>query len=743
MKKLLLFPVLLSLCLTASAQVYQSPQVYGSISNLLARKPSSGAPFADIDTARYKWIEGSSAPTNQYILATPNGAGRWVQLVDNVPDREITIWQRVAIQGLTNYWAFGDSQTYGQTAVSHPYTDGANRIFAVYRYPNILASKYGLNLTNLAISGSGIAFTAGTSVNGSLGQLGALGTDWKGVVSGMHGYNDAGVQWGDIRSAREWFKAAQEATLARLFATNWTDATGTARAGTAQAGWTTTGTVSNDTVSVRAPFPPVNNPSSPRPALLLSGSQTLSFTAGGDVVIVFERWNQGGSLTVTTNGLLHGSVLLDTKGDGFSQVARQLPHAYWLRGLPSGTDVMVSNGVGTNRVLGVVYVGSPADSKDKFVILGAPIALRDRSVSFPGIVRAIGQSLVSAAQQFPLYQLALADANGRISQDMVPIDDPSHPDVQGQRVIADAFEGASMPSGSSAAATQLEEATILAPAAQFYGQSGSMNWNLPSLMLSFVTGEGYIDSYAGSNITARLPLNLRAKSTRFSGPLTVNSGFSGPSDYPPYPFIALIYTAGAGYVTALDGPSTLPVPLIFQGKNIEVQTGSFAVSGSTAQATNLPASSSIVLAETGSISYIDSYSNPQTSTFQPLQLRASRTVVSSGPLQAIGQVSTFPTMAANDSVVLSTIFGAGIITSVNPGATNWNQLQQRAESFLIQTLVDGSLSNAATQVIITNTGTAMGSGFLLRINDSNQVYEVKIGAAGSGPGGSGKALYIQ
>lgn len=697
------------------------------------------------------------------------------------------------LAGLTNLWTIGDSHTAGQLNIAGTsnWLSGGFML-TNYRYPNLLASRHSLNLTNLAVSGSAVSQgnpgTTGADLSSTLWQLSQVGPAWRGVMTVMHGYND-GYAWQDIASVQTWMESAQAASIAAAFSTNWAGPTGTNWYGAAVTGWTNGGTLYDEGVASKVVFPVSGALSANRSSILLTSGQSWGATLSGKIGLIFERWHNGGIVAIKTNGGVIAQQYLDTTGNGYAPTTRRLPSLHVLT-LDSSTPVAVESLSGTNVLLGVVWIGSPEDAAGKRLVMSASPPLGDYTIRSDGMIGAIGNALFRAGQRWRDYPIWLTFAGADIDpKSDVYSTDTAHPGPAGHVKFADGFEAATPASavGAQAARSQIESPQLRSSGGlQVYGGAGTgpdysrshgglsflggygtfldslgpgigSYSNLivrarnaafqqgavsvlgaspvgalpttPGIHLSIASGDGYFDTYDYGTATYYSSY-YRAKNHRFTqGSLSVSSATTLAADYLDDPAVHLSYSGGMGYLDTYDFSTATFYPINYRSLSHRFNNGSLSVLSATTLSADCPQVPGLHFSYGSGVGYVTAY-DYGTSDYKQLLLRGSVVQVPTGPFQVIGGVgSGYPT---NFGVVL---FTDGTNAFVRAAATNGYVplgLQGSAINLQIagttRASVDGSYSNNVTPLMVWDA-------------TSNALKRVNIGAEGTGPGG-GRALFL-
>ena len=654
-------------CFAAFAQ--RTPRVVDSAAALVALTPSATSPDVVVVATNantriqfryYPTASDSTNATSPYVYATSTGTGRWKEVrltgdltgvtidgsaVSSTGKLDITNGEPVVagvsigtntlakleINGLfplpanaTNYWAIGDSWTYGQFVTPQTWTSSGSPylMFSPLLYCNILSTDWGLNLTNRGVSGSRIARTSGAP-NSTLAQLNVLPSNWAGLVTVEHGYNDSTSEnYGATQRTHTLFRQAADAILARLFAADSANAQGLRADGTTISGWSASGTVSDAGNAGTAPFPVGGVSTNTVQLRTLTGSQTVSFS-GTNAFVVLENSSNGGIVEFRQGTNILARANLGTPGETYF-----LPQA--LLALNRSGTFTVTNVSGTNVLIGVGSVAAPTATVNRHVVLCTPGRLN--GLRWNSVATSIAGAFTVAVQDWQPYKVFLADVASRVDPDtMVPADDLNHPDPRGHIEIAKAISMSTRSPDDSqlnAPAARFLQGGLQVQGAQIYG--GQYKGG-PSVFLSMdSTEQGYLDSFDWSTTTYRM-LNIRARNVIVpNSGLTVSGGFSSVSQYPAGNSTVLAMSGGEGYLDSInyDGFVTLAYrPLNIRADSTRISGGGLTVSAGPTSTNDYPLGSFVQLAQAGDISYLDAlaFSGSSAATYNPLEIRAKLT----------------------------------------------------------------------------------------------------------------------
>ncbi len=685
-------------------------------------------------------------------------AGQMARLtsgVEYILESDLTTWTPVdnkqtgnpflfsVLAGYTNYWSIGDSHTYGGVVATTNWTS-ANRLLPEYRYPNIIASEYGLNLTNLAGNGTKIIFDTNSvsGRNNTMNQAKVLANDWSGVVSIMHGYNDAIIRRNQ-NAAFLNYRNAFQAVLARLFSTNYFNALGEYRDGTPFT-FSTDGTLNDDLFVGDQPFPSSDPATQTRHTLLLTGSQSISFTLTNAATLAFhfDLWRDGGDVFIYTNGFGAGSLSLLGQSD---QTTYQSPAVAIVSDIPANTSITITNQYGTNRFMAVSFLAGADDAaiKKRRVVLGNPIKTGN-GTRVDGWNGLIGRSAFQAAQYFADYPVWVADTSGRISTNtmLAAPYDYEHFNPIGQKAIAQAMmEARQVGSGASgvlqdrlvdtagfiADSVQVKKAITTidpVPGGMFGVYSAGVITDQPtnqptSLWIAW-DPQGNTNYYPGSSVEfARYhTLKLQASSVAVDEGSFAVLDVSGASNLPQKPALTLSLTrtplnfVDAGVTNLLElfesyvqswnwnTASNQALPLILQGSQTIIPNP-LQVEGTISSFVGLRTNVGAVIGRSGNRVYFDAakpwadatgpnqYPFTDNYEYYPLEVRTSGANFSQGSLQISG------------ASVMTNLFG---ITNLNlTSSSNVFALSQTGGAAFIQAVQVTNTSIVGTNSIITVT----------------------------------------
>jgi hypothetical protein len=352
-------------------------------------------------------------------------------------------------RSLTNYWAFGDSQTVGQmgSVLSTNWTDSAGRILPQYRYPNIIADKFGLNLTNGAYSGSGMRWTPAFDYGraGPFTQMGYyLPLDWKGLVSVMVGYNDSGAEYASNGWNRHFLNGAM-AMYGRALINDYV-ANGTNGSGVKYVGWNPGGPSVLTNYCDPAGCFPTNN-AFPMGQWGVANRMYTVFQGAGDYltiqstnhanVLVFYQTSQGnGQQWVMVGTNVVGTIFAETPAP---RDYENFAGAFLIRNIPTGVqNITVTNISGAGRIFAFGFLPELPASTDRTLIVGTPIELFSPQRS-AATLNAISRAELRAATLLADWNVGFADTQNAIdvTTDMIPGgSDPNHVTPSGQAHMA-------------------------------------------------------------------------------------------------------------------------------------------------------------------------------------------------------------------------------------------------------------------------------------------------------------------
>lgn len=525
--------------------------------------------------------------------------------------------------GVTNYWAIGDSWTYGQFVTPQPWTSsgGPYLMFSPLLYCNLLSSNWNLALNNRGVSGSRIARTT-NAPNSTLAQLNVVPANWSGLVTVEHGYNDSTSEnYGDPQRTHTLFRSAANAVIARLLASDFGNASGLRLDGTTLGGWSAGGTVSTGGSAGLAPFPTGSATTNLFTARTLTGSQTVTFSATNGAVWL-ENSSLGGTVQLWQGTNWIATANLSTPGELY-----YLPQV--LLGIGRSGTFTLTNVSGTNILIGAGSIAAPSATRNRFIALCSPGRLNgDR---WNTVATSIAGAYAAAVNDWQPYRVYFADVGSRIDPTtMVPSDDLNHPDPRGHIEIAKAIENATpRPADSqiNSPAPRFLQGGLQIQGAQIYG--GQYKGG-PSVFLSMAgDNNGYLDAFNWSTL-AYLPLNIRTRNVIIpNSGITISGGFSALSDYPIASFTSIGTSGGQGYLDAANynGSAITYLPLNVRAKSTRVSGGGLTVSNGPTGTNDYPAGAFTQLAVAGSIGYLDSLTFPgnAAATYIPLEIRAKVT----------------------------------------------------------------------------------------------------------------------
>lgn len=644
------------------------------------------------DQGTFVYGKTSARSTNAHSVIAADTDGQFLRVLPWQDERILrSPWLSAQAFGLTNLWTLGDSHTVGQINIagSSNWVDGGF-IKAAYRYPNILAARYGLTLSNLAVSGSaissGMAGAALADLSPTLQQLGKVGPNWAGVLTVMAGYND-GLNWQDAAQASRWFESAWAATIATAFATNWANASGTMHGGSGVSGWSTGGSVETEATASTALFPTASGITAARTALKLTAGQSWAATLGGRIGLILDRWPSGGVVSITTNGSTAGQLVLDTMGNGYAQTQRRLPTLFDVT-VPAGSTVGISSISGTNYLLGVVWIGSETDAWRKRLILSGSAPLGDTAIRSDGLINMIGASLARAAQRFAGYPVYVAAAGSAIDPDSdVYAGDLSHPGPAGQAKFAAAFDAATRANAAAAGAAMasVEQPVVRSSGGiQAFGSGLGADYSRPSASLFYVPSYGaFLDAQA-SGIGNWDTLNIRAYATRLtSGGLMVEGTAPNFGWLPTTPYIGLAVANSVGYLDAYaSGTTQVPIPMRYRAVNHGFANGAVSILSNSPTTDDLPALPGLHLSQVAGTNFIDALLPP--STYLTTIQRARSHRFDNGSVSILGNAATIDYLPTNPGMHLSQVAGTNFIDALQAPST-WLPLTVRASTVRVTT----------------------------------------------------------
>lgn len=616
-----------------------------------------------------------------------------------------------SLSGSSNLYTIGDSHTVGQVnipGVSNWVESGF--IKPGYRYPNILAGRWGLNLSNLAVSGSAISQgnpgTTGVELSSSLWQASQMGPRWSGVATVMHGYND-GYLWQDSASVLGWFESAQAATIATLFATNWAGPGGTNWDGVAVSGWSNTGTILDEGGSTagKALFPPAGGLGGNRTSVRLLTGNAWTASLSGRVGLVLERWMDGGVVAIFTNGVVMAQRVLDTRGNGYASTSRRLPVLHLLD-LPTATTVSVSGLSGTNLMLGVVWVGNPDDVANRRVVLSSSTPLGDTAIRSDGMIAGIGLAGFRAASTWKEWPLWVAAAGASIDpRSDVYSTDKSHPGPSGHRKLVEGFEQATRPAHDAAlsALGQIEVPYVRSYGAvqAFGGGAVGQDYSRPAASLSFAGGYGaFLDSMGGGlGVLSNLYLRGYNVAVQYGGLSVINSSTLGA--VPKVPALHLSFAGGEGYLDGYDYGASVWKPINYRSLSHRFNNGALSVLGATLSTNDMPQVPGLHLSYIGDQAYFDAY-NHSNGSFKVSNYRAKSHRFASGGVSVTGAYSSTNDAPQVGAAHLGFADGNAYLDAIDYGSNNWMHFNYRSKSHRFG---QGPLSVSASYLAVEDAPT--------------------------------------
>jgi hypothetical protein len=586
-------------------------------------------------------------------------------------------------QGVVNYWAIGDSQTYGAYATPQAYADydpstGIYRLFQDLRYPNIIASKFGLNLSNQAVSGQAFSYLPTNPING-LSQMRVLGVNNSGLVTCALGYNDGySYQFGQEAELSQAFRRAANAIIGRALAYTYTTPNGTKYGNTPDTSFSTTSsTIVDDGNAGKSPFPVTYNDSSTITRLILSGSQTVTFSATNPIVWV--------SLTSSPGrvDLYSGTNMIDSVYSTGSY-GYNLPVALIGHGL-SGTFTVKNITGSSNSVYAVGGIADSSAAQNKYVVMCAPTVLNGNPVKSRLV--SIGRSIRSAVSDWQSYQVYFADFASKVPSTSTPADDVNHPDPSGNRIMANAIINAIKPDVSVDAGSP--PVSFSDYGFSVYGDKSLSNQYVTNTAAHLFTSsdKSYIKSYNYGGSSYK-PLMLDARYVSSSrGPLSAQGQVSSLSDYPTGNSASFMISGGSAYYDNLysDGVSYNFIPLTIRSKYSVFSEGPIQVTSIYSSPTNLASGNSVVISNAGITSYIESVNvSGSTKTYNTLELygKSVNIGVGSGGLTVQGNFSSVSQYPSGNFTSLAMSGGTGYLDSLNntAGTTSFLPLVIRSSS---------------------------------------------------------------
>ena len=639
-------------------------RVVESVSDLIA---FTGFDGAHVQTLGYYTAGDGGGATYRWADALPSGVslgttwiagltGYWQNITPRDPSSGAVLPFAV-LSGITNYWALGDSQTIGQFALEHDFTDPSKVMYDQFKYANIIADKYGLNLTNRGVSGSRIAYTA-TAPGSVLAQANVIPAEWAGVVTVMSGYNDStSDNYGDTTRAHAMFRAAGTAIIARLLASDWINPQGLNSSGASVGTFATTGVVSDGGNAGKSPFPVGSPATDTRKLLTMTAGDTVTFSATNPVV-----WMQ----TSPTGGVAQlwqgTNQIAGIDTDTADTATYFLPQAMTGMGLTG--EFTVTNVSGTTVLMAVGSVKA-APEANRTIIIASPVRLGS-STRFDGVGAMIANALKSAAHDWAFYHVGYADTASKIDLNtMIPTGDPDHPGPRGHKAMAAAFEIAARPDALSSAGSPAPRYTD--QGFQIYGGLTSVSQYTPkkSILASVSGGIAYIDSYLPPS-GPYYPLTFRAKTTRFQqGSVIVAGSLASTADWPIDDFLELSTTSTPESIVSAvtyNGSSYTYNPILLRGKTTSVSSGPFQVQSTASAISDYKTGDSLTLSTSSGTSYVDSASSDGASlTYLPMELRAKTTAVTTGALQIQSSASATADYRTGNSLTLATTGGVSYV----------------------------------------------------------------------------------
>jgi hypothetical protein len=630
--------------------------------------------------------------------------------------------------GLTNYWSIGDSQTIGAMVITTNWTSGTSML-PEFRYPNRIAAAYGFNLTNSAVSGSGLPYDPATDASrrNPLAQMNRIPSTFSGVVTMMIGYNNSSAV-SKPRREMSRIQAAYRSAIARTLLTNWIGADGLLSGGSSYSSFSTTGTLVDEGFTGINPFPTANPSTQNRQILQLVATNAVELTITNiqRFAIFAERGQYGGSFNVLTNG--QNAANVDCTGD----VSRgtRYPNVVLFDSLSGSTTITITNVSGTNNILGFGFVASPSDLNR--VVVVANVAMLgnwpSRSDEWGAL---IGRSAASAVQSFNEYGVYFADVAGSINVPaMVPAGDPNHFNPFGQYTVYKAFDHASIPSGQGSSGNSLYSDPVI------QGTTMYSFGDVTPDRLAAATSVGYSSSDYGHvtaydwGASAYKPLRLRSTSVEIpNGAVQVLGSYANSSVPQQLPGLVFEYSTGstASYISSYDYGTSSYLPLYLRGQSVRISGGGFQVTTASSLTTDYAQTGGTVLEYGSGWGRLSSYDYSDAS-YKPLHLRAQSVALTQGGLIVTaafnGAAVTNANFPTGDSLRLEG-GSTGYLTSYNQGSATYKPLVVRGSTVSLSPL-------NAVAVMATNGATAGGTRMYLWDVDASTLKLVYVGAADSG-----------
>jgi len=350
-----------------------------------------------------------------------------------------------------NFYAYGDSQTFGSQLDDPGYTT-ANRYDEPYRWVTLFANgevsgiSRALTVNNYAVSGSRISWQDSGSAflrQSTLNQIGeTLPLNWSGISTLMIGYNNLLYMLAVDTDSDIWIEDGIVATTARLLIDGYASV-GKNPNGSAYASWASTGST---TSWARTDATAFDTGTANREATQLDGTETITISTpvGASHVFVFTETNPylGGAFNVGTNGTTAGTVT-NLFYVNSASVLDRYPKAFVIRNPGAGAlSLSITNVSGTNNILAIGWV---LGATGKQVLVGGQIN-SPYNVSDTGSGGCLlwNSAVAAGAAQLSDLPVFFADVYGNFLPDSyLNSGDLNHPNRPGQRYVASAFELAS------------------------------------------------------------------------------------------------------------------------------------------------------------------------------------------------------------------------------------------------------------------------------------------------------------
>jgi hypothetical protein len=385
---------------------------------------------------------------------------------------------RAPIPYIGDFHAFGTSQTEGGTSASSPYVTGGF-LQAAYRYPNVIATSKGRNMTvqNHGVGGSTMGWPVGgnTYTAANLTHFNVAGrylvNGWTGVATFMGGYNDVGV--GVSTAFIDTMQSAYEACIARALITDYAGlgTTGLTRSGGLFSGagsfsFSTTGTDNSTTMTGGAgngvsPFLFQNaansgleyNGSRLRVNLAIGQYAQITLTSVKAGAVFYETSTDGGAFTVSVNGVTR------VTGNSLSSDAKAYPGVVWLDNLPASAVIRITSTGGNVKYMATGWVTAMNDVRARTIIL---VSEGNPYNSGYNDLQRLARACENAVGAFPEYAVYYANGLNHVAYpaDVWATDLP-HFNPDGHQHIALAIAGAYKPAGASSNVVKLPANTVV------------------------------------------------------------------------------------------------------------------------------------------------------------------------------------------------------------------------------------------------------------------------------------------